>query len=1302
MSHCAGNYRYIAVSWSCLVFAACQPPEVPDVAYFDLDTYADTKADTGGSDALPTDDGVAQDSVGTKTSDSVSDAAAAEDAAAPDPCVGKKDGAACDAVDKCHKSWACKAEKCAGEPIACEDGNGCTADLCDDAVGCSHPATATTCDDGNPCSVNDTCANKTCKAGGPKDCDEGNPCKAYSCKHNVGCEQVNKDASCSDGDACTVADKCSKGICGGDPKTCDDGKTCTEDSCHFQSGCMFLPNAVSCTDNDACTVGDVCAEGACTAGKGKLKCDDGNVCTDDSCLKTKGCIKAANTAACDDANVCTLKDTCKDMACKPGAAKSCNDNDVCTEDSCNATTGCTFKADNGGACDDGNKCTISTCAGGICKSGAPVPCGDKKPCTADACDPSTGCFHVALSDVPCSNGPCKNTRCVAGHCQVSTLWGTSFAAANDKKNEAVGELHKIPTGLLGVIETGDEFAQSSSYLVQTNHIGSNPSFYELGDSGAESEIEGVVTDGTTAVVYGCTKYPQSACTAWFYSVAVANQFGGKTKPSGPGVLLNQVGASRFGSAAVRDKDRFVIVGGQGGFSGFTGGVLADVSRATGKVMSAPISKDFAWSAVGAGGSGRILVVGSDIKTKDETQARLHVRDTKNKFLYASNFKAAKGFVGGEDVLRTSYGWLVSFNARIAQGHSQSGDSGHAHIAYYSDDGKKLTQLWTRTYTGPFGDTSGKTYLVDVAFLENVPVSGVMPGARALVSVENKGGGKSVSLESHLIGASDAKTDIVRKLAPPVAMDVISAVRKSGILILGGSALGTWKGATKSMGRLQASDGLGHFTCTPTGQCGNPTPVGCDDSSPCTLDVCVKGKGCQYIKVASGAPCDDGKACTTLGKCVNGKCEDSRAELYAKGIDASKEVDEELADVVAKGTTTWVVGGTHAKGFTKPFGTVARLGPGGTLQFRRVKPAVQVDHEAMTSIAAVSPGVFTAGWRRVGGGAQAKDVGAVHYFDAAGKESKVTTMGADGDARLTDIDNVPQVPRAAVVGWSWNKAKTKRTAMHAIVAAAQPTKTDLNPKPKVLFKAEIPNQQLFAVAVTGSARRVMFGVTPDSAKLTIHAATNTASKLTASTARPIPKNYRSVHAAAHHGQVFAAVSTQKGPKHTVWLYRVNAVTAKDIAPQVELKGFGGRASGIASFGDGLLVAGLLDATKTANRAIGMMVDGTGKTIWRKRFGGNVVTNVARVANLGNGFGAIVGTQASATAKRGWMVRFDRDGRADCDATGKCHDAAHCSDPSKPCVFEPCKPDVGCSAGVKLSDGAPCATGKVCKAAVCSAP
>ena len=58
--------------------------------------------------------------------------------------------------------------------------------------------------------------------GGPGACDDGNPCTKDECDPAVGCVSTWNSAPCTDGDPCTINDICHNGACTGEPIPCDD------------------------------------------------------------------------------------------------------------------------------------------------------------------------------------------------------------------------------------------------------------------------------------------------------------------------------------------------------------------------------------------------------------------------------------------------------------------------------------------------------------------------------------------------------------------------------------------------------------------------------------------------------------------------------------------------------------------------------------------------------------------------------------------------------------------------------------------------------------------------------------------------------------------------------------------------------------------------------------------------------------------------------------------------------------------------------------------------------------------------
>ncbi|MEZ4267361.1 MAG: LamG-like jellyroll fold domain-containing protein [Myxococcota bacterium] len=444
------------------------------------------------------------------------------------------DGVACSDANACTQGDVCAAGACVpGAPRVCADGLGCTDDACDPATGCTFTPNTAPCDDADACTEGDLCAGGLCTPGAAVDCDDGDPCTADACAPAVGCTHtVTPAAACDDEDPCTEADACSAaGACVGtaytcatceacdgaggcalfdefckiggacvasgavdpanpcqrctpeitqaayapdDALSCDDGAECTTDdfcsagfctgagsgcaacetcgedggcvlvagACRIDGACLLagaphptLPclacvpevstsawspdDAMKCADEDACNGVETCSAGVCTPGA-PLVCDDADPCTDDACDAATGCTATDNTAPCDDENACTDGDTCAAGTCA-GTAILCDDENPCTDDGCEPAIGC-VTADNVAPCDDSDACTSGDlCAGGAC-GGAAITCDDKDPCTDDACEPATGCT-TAPNTAPCDdqNACTDGDTCAAGTCAGSAI-----------------------------------------------------------------------------------------------------------------------------------------------------------------------------------------------------------------------------------------------------------------------------------------------------------------------------------------------------------------------------------------------------------------------------------------------------------------------------------------------------------------------------------------------------------------------------------------------------------------------------------------------------------------------------------------------------------------------------------------------------------------------------------------------------------------------------------------------------------------------------------------------------------------
>jgi len=185
-------------------------------------------------------------------------------------------------------------------------------------------------------------------------------------------------------------------------------------------------------------------------GTGTLECDDDNVCTDDSCDPDVGCLNIPNIGACDDGDDCTEGEHCEAGVCEPGeVVVECNDNDPCTDDTCNPDGGCVFTPNQSTVCDDNNPCTIGDfCEGGTCMPGEEqLDCDDLNECTNDSCQSAAGCvYNNVASDTPCGQEP--GWTCQGGQCM-----------SPDQPTKLVFVVSQGRTGNLGGIAGADAYCQ---------------------------------------------------------------------------------------------------------------------------------------------------------------------------------------------------------------------------------------------------------------------------------------------------------------------------------------------------------------------------------------------------------------------------------------------------------------------------------------------------------------------------------------------------------------------------------------------------------------------------------------------------------------------------------------------------------------------------------------------------------------------------------------------------------------------------------------------------------------------------
>lgn len=387
------------------------------------------------------------------------------------------DGASCNDGQACTWNDKCNAGVCTGTPYVCNDGLGCTADLCDGTGDCLQELT------GDFCLIQGGCVSGgTLKPDG----------SCFVCAPSQSPKNwfPNDGGACDDGNPCTSADSCAGITCAGTSYTCDDGDSCTDDQCLGDGNCNNIPASTSCTiagtcyadgtvrpgfpcqvcvaatsnnswttapgdspceDGQPCTHSDKCVAGSCFGVS--YVCNDGLPCTTDTCDGTGACLyppdvgkcaidfacydhgdgqpgnsclqcdanlnptdwlPQAPGSACTDDQSCTNDDTCNSSAQCVGVGQVCNDGLACTVDNCDGAGGCTYTPV--GACLINGNCYSSG------QSNPSNPC--------EVCNPGISTTSwVGGSGAQCNDGnPCTySDACVAGACL-----GTSYSCSDGK------------------------------------------------------------------------------------------------------------------------------------------------------------------------------------------------------------------------------------------------------------------------------------------------------------------------------------------------------------------------------------------------------------------------------------------------------------------------------------------------------------------------------------------------------------------------------------------------------------------------------------------------------------------------------------------------------------------------------------------------------------------------------------------------------------------------------------------------------------------------------------------------------
>jgi hypothetical protein len=334
-------------------------------------------------------------------------------------------GAACSVAGECANGFCVDAVCCdaacgGGASTDCQACSMTAGAIVDGTCGFAHSSivcrpTAGECDAAETCTgASTSCPSESYAPNGTYCADlTSGDCFSATCNGMGACDQ-------------TQALKPSGYSCRSQAGPCDVADTCSGASGLCPTFDVKMPDGTPCLEDGlVCNGTRTCKAGVCETAT-PLDCNDQNVCTTDSCVEPTGCQHQAIAGCCNTAGECTDGDACTADSCVGHTCQSkkvpdccnntaeCDDKDLCTVDSCT---------------DPGGTCTFSPISG-CCKTD--LDCDDQSICTVDTCDILTNqCVHTAKIgcckiDLDCDDKDLctKNTCNVAtGLCSSSPISG---------------------------------------------------------------------------------------------------------------------------------------------------------------------------------------------------------------------------------------------------------------------------------------------------------------------------------------------------------------------------------------------------------------------------------------------------------------------------------------------------------------------------------------------------------------------------------------------------------------------------------------------------------------------------------------------------------------------------------------------------------------------------------------------------------------------------------------------------------------------------------------------------------------
>lgn len=775
----------------------------------------------------------------------------------------------CTDNNACTAGDSCAGGNCiSGTTITCtDDGDPCTAELCDAKVACTFTFSTASCEDGDACTTGDVCASGTCTAGVARNCDDTNVCTADSCEPATGCKHVPIKSKCDDNNVCTTDDTCQGASCVGTAVACDDGEPCTLESCETGIGCQYYDSDNNCDDNNACTLGDVCSKGICMPGEVLQDCNDLSVCTSEACDPAKGCVTTPLLPPCTTSADC-LEGYCDGQWCViPNGP--CSDGLDCTADSCSSVTGCVHASVvDGASCDDLAVCEENgSCNAGLCV-GSAKSCDDNNACTSDSCDLATGA--CVQSNVPdwdacddgnvCTTGDsCQSGVCVGTDALASAVWTGGTTGTQDEVSAIV------PLGdddAFFAYRTWSEEPYRWDIRLTRLTAGSVSWSSDYAAEGDDVLSAGVYAHGKVWLVGKTTDPGAAFAQGWLVIInpadnSVVQYRFGSADSSFSGVAKTAAGIAVVGTTQTTSD------GVQGWLMLFDNTGVHYLSKTYGDITvdDGLTGVAVSGSRIGMIGTRRVGCCSSDVWFVAATTAGNQT---------AERTFGSDGYDIGFAIAEVSNGWLLGASVSGAPYASDS-DRWALRLNYAGQ------LLWDRAYNEP-----GDQYIGQVSVQRDASGS-VLGLLYAGNSFDENGAIYGASIDT--VGTERW----VRWLGSPTADEGGRAIAASAKRIwLGGYA----DSAGERNAALFHTDAFGQDSCADAGSCIQKELTDCGDAEACTLDACTAGS-CTHTTLDETARCDDGLPCSMNDSCKGGKCTagvladydgDGQAPMLCGGMD----------------------------------------------------------------------------------------------------------------------------------------------------------------------------------------------------------------------------------------------------------------------------------------------------------------------------------------------------------------------------------------------------------------------------------